>query len=66
MCSSLPDFGYKIREARLDKVPYMVIVGEKEQENHTVSVRGRDETCGNQDMGEMSLEELIKIIRDML
>ncbi len=58
--------GYKIREARLDKVPYMVIVGEKEQENHTVSVRGRDETCGNQDMGEMSLEELIKIIRDML
>ncbi|WP_289285951.1 threonine--tRNA ligase [Parablautia intestinalis] len=58
--------GYKIREARLDKVPYMVIVGEKEQENHTVSVRGRDETCGNQDMGEMSLKELIKIIRDML
>ena len=57
--------GYKIREARLDKVPYMVIVGEKEQENHTVSVRGRDETCGNQDMGEMSLEELIKIIRDI-
>lgn len=58
--------GYKIREARLDKVPYMVIVGEKEQENHTVSVRGRDETYGNQDMGEMSLKELIKIIRDML
>ena len=58
--------GYKIRGARLDKVPYMVIVGEKEQENHTVSVRGRDETCGNQDMGEMSLKELIKIIRDML
>lgn len=31
--------GYKIREARLDRIPYMIIVGEKEMENNEVSVR---------------------------
>ncbi|MTI69771.1 MAG: threonine--tRNA ligase [Firmicutes bacterium] len=35
--------GYKIREAQLDKIPYMLIVGEKEVESKTVSVRSRDE-----------------------
>ena len=34
--------GYKIREARLDKVPYMAVIGEKEQAAGTVSVRRRD------------------------
>ena len=33
--------GYKIREAQLKKVPYMLIVGAKEEETHTVSVRSR-------------------------
>jgi threonyl-tRNA synthetase len=33
--------GYKIREARLHKLPYMLVVGEKEQEDNTVSVRSR-------------------------
>ncbi len=33
--------GYKIREAQLQKIPYMLVVGEKEQQNGTVSVRGR-------------------------
>lgn len=33
--------GYKIREARLDKLPYMLVVGQKEAEEHTVSVRSR-------------------------
>ncbi len=33
--------GYKIREAQLEKIPYMLIVGEKEQEEGTVSVRSR-------------------------
>lgn len=56
--------GYKIREARLDKAPYIVVVGEKEKENRTVSVRARDEAPGRQDMGEMSPDELIKIIRN--
>ena len=33
--------GYKIREARLDKIPYMLVVGQQEEEDHTVSVRSR-------------------------
>ena len=33
--------GYKIREARLAKVPYMLVVGAKEEEEHVVSVRSR-------------------------
>ncbi len=50
--------GLKIREARLEKVPYIVIVGEKEQANGSVSVRQRDADEENQDMGEMSISEL--------
>lgn len=48
--------GYKIREARLDKVPYMLIVGQKEAENATVSVREREQG----DIGSVSVEEFIK------
>ena len=33
--------GYKIREARIEKIPYLLIVGEKEQESGSVSVRDR-------------------------
>lgn len=33
--------GYKIREARLDKLPYMLVVGQQEEADHTVSVRSR-------------------------
>ena len=33
--------GYKIREARLDKLPYMLVVGAQEEEDNTVSVRSR-------------------------
>lgn len=47
--------GYKIREAQLDKVPYMVILGQKEEENGLVSVRKRD----TGDMGSMNLEQFI-------
>ncbi|MBO5714497.1 MAG: threonine--tRNA ligase, partial [Clostridia bacterium] len=35
--------GYKIREAQLEKVPYMIILGDKEQEEQTLSVRSRKE-----------------------
>lgn len=55
--------GYKIREARMDKVPYIIIVGEKEQNNRTISVRSRDAEADKQDMGEMQLEELLDIIQ---
>lgn len=43
--------GYKIREARLDKLPYMLILGEKEKQNRTVSIRQRDAQTEKQDMG---------------
>lgn len=56
--------GYKIREAQLEKVPYMVIVGEKEQESGSVSVRCRDAENGRQDMGEMSLDEFLKMLKE--
>lgn len=47
--------GYKIREAQLQKIPYMLIVGEKEAESNTVSVRHRKEG----DLGAMSVEEFL-------
>lgn len=50
--------GYKIREAQLDKVPYMIIVGQKEQEEGAVSVRKRD----TGDMGAMKIEDFINEI----
>ncbi|MBQ4081800.1 MAG: threonine--tRNA ligase [Clostridia bacterium] len=46
--------GYKIREAQLQKVPYMLIVGDKEVENNAVSVRARKDG----DLGSMSVEAL--------
>lgn len=50
--------GYKIREAQLQKVPYMLIVGDKEVESGSVSVRDRKEG----DKGAVKLEEFIKQI----
>ncbi len=52
--------GYKIRSAQLEKVPYMVIVGEKEQDERTVSVRSRRDG----EKGAMKIEEFIGIIHD--
>ncbi len=46
--------GYKIREAQLEKVPYMIIVGDKEKEENKVSVRSRKDG----DLGVMSLDEI--------
>ena len=50
--------GYKIREARLAKIPYMLIVGEKEENDGTVSVRSR--FLG--DEGAKDLQEFIDAI----
>ncbi|HLJ92350.1 MAG TPA: threonine--tRNA ligase [Gemmataceae bacterium] len=47
--------GYKIRESQLEKIPYMLVVGEKEQ--HTGSVAVRDRVDG--DLGTMSVPELL-------
>ena len=52
--------GYKIREAQLEKIPYMVIVGEKEEQEGTVSVRARKEgDAGTKNLGEF-IAELVK------
>ncbi|MCH5155754.1 MAG: threonine--tRNA ligase, partial [Clostridiales bacterium] len=51
--------GYKIREAQVDKVPYMLIIGDKEAEQNMVSVRHR-----NDDMGAMTFDEFYHMIRD--
>lgn len=50
--------GYKIREAQMEKVPFMFVVGEKEVENNSVSVRERKQG----DMGSMSLDEIASVI----
>lgn len=50
--------GYKIREAQLEKVPYMVLVGDKDIENHQISIRHRKEG----DLGSMSTDEFMNII----
>jgi threonyl-tRNA synthetase len=50
--------GYKIREAQLEKVPYMIIVGQKELENHMISVRDRDEG----DKGMLVFDEFMNML----
>ena len=50
--------GYKIREAQLQKVPYMLILGEKEVEANAVGVRKRKEG----DIGQMSIEDFVSMI----
>ena len=51
---------YKIREAQLQKIPYMLVVGDKEVENGTVSVRARKEGKG----GTMGADEFVAQILD--
>ncbi len=52
--------GYKIREAQLQKIPYMLILGEKEKEASAVGVRARKEG----DIGQMSIEEFVSKIKE--
>ena len=53
--------GYKIREAQLEKVPYMVVVGDKDIEYNTISIRKRKEG----DLGAMTVEQFLeKIVPD--
>ncbi len=52
--------GYKIREAQMEKIPYMLVVGDKECEDKTVAVRKR----GFGDQGAMALDEFLKVITE--
>lgn len=52
--------GYKIRTAQLEKIPYMLVIGEKEMNAGNVSVRSRDRG----DLGSMSMEQLLVLLRE--
>jgi threonyl-tRNA synthetase len=52
--------GRKIRDAEIQRVPYMVIVGEQEENSQTLSVRKQ----GDGDKGSMSIDDFIKMIQD--
>ena len=54
--------GYKIREAQVEKIPFMLIVGDKEAESSVVSVRSRS----GGDLGVMSLDDFIAKVTDIL
>jgi threonyl-tRNA synthetase len=51
---------YKIREHSLQKVPFILVVGDKEKANGAVAVRAR----GNQDLGVMPLNDFLQKIAD--
>ncbi len=51
--------GYKIREAQLQKIPYMLVIGEKEMQNNTVGVRSRSDG----DIGAIEISEFIEKIK---
>lgn len=54
--------GYKIRKAQMEKVPYMIIVGDQEMKSHTISVRSRK----NGDQGSQSLPMFVaNLIREI-
>ncbi|MGD9587107.1 MAG: threonine--tRNA ligase [Brachymonas sp.] len=50
---------YKIRSHATQKVPYILVVGDKERDNHQVAVRAR----GNQDLGVMSVEDFMSLVQ---
>jgi threonyl-tRNA synthetase len=52
--------GYKIRQASLRKLPYAIVVGEREQEGATINVRSRDRG----ELGEMAIEGFLQSIAD--
>ncbi len=52
--------GYKLREAQLEKIPYMLVIGDKEAEEGTVSVRKR----GHGDQGSMAVADFVELIKE--
>ena len=53
--------GYKIREGQMQKVPYMLVIGDREVESDTVSPRQRD---GGTNLGSMSVDDFVAIVRE--
>jgi threonyl-tRNA synthetase len=52
--------GYKIREGQMQKIPYLLVVGDREAESDTVSPRQR----GGENLGAMTLDEFISLVRE--
>jgi threonyl-tRNA synthetase len=52
--------GFKIREHTLQRVPYLVVAGDRELENQTIAVRTRE----GRDLGSMSLEAFIQLVQE--
>ena len=52
--------GYKIRTAQLERIPYMLIIGEKEVKTNSVSVRKRDDG----DLGNMPIKQFLEVLED--
>jgi threonyl-tRNA synthetase len=50
--------GYKIREAQVQKIPYMLVIGDREMESNTVSPRERS----GKDLGVTGIDEVIKLV----
>ncbi|MBR4818874.1 MAG: hypothetical protein IKZ74_02340, partial [Clostridiales bacterium] len=48
----------------MDRVPYILVVGEKEAANHSVSVRSRDLEQDKQELGEMDVMKFVERIRE--
>jgi threonyl-tRNA synthetase len=54
--------GFKIREAELEKIPYILVIGDKEMQQNAVAVRAR----GGNDLGAMPLQEFIHTMRNII
>ncbi len=54
--------GKKIREAEMQKFPYMIIVGEQEEKDNTITVRQH----GGEDLGTITVEDFVKIVKDRI
>ena len=52
--------GYKIREAHSQKIPYLIILGDQEQDEKTITIRGR----GNENTSGLILEDFIERLHD--
>ena len=52
--------GKKIREAEMQKFPFMIIVGEQEEKDNTITVRQH----GGEDLGTITVEDFVKIVND--
>ena len=54
--------GYKIRQAQMQKIPYMLVIGDKEVEANTVAPRLRD----GQNLGSVPVDEFIRLIEEQI